>query len=48
MPQEKTPDPEELASRQRTVASVAEALGVPERSLRERAEFGNIPLAWRR
>ena len=48
MPKEQTPDPEELESRRRTVTSVVEALGVPERSLRERAEFGNLPLAWRR
>ena len=48
MPNIEAPDPMELASRRRAVTSLAEALGVSERSLRERADFEAVTFAWRR
>ena len=48
MPNTEPPDPMDLASRQRAVTSLAEALGVSERSLRERADFEAVAFAWRR
>ena len=48
MPNTEPPGPMELASRRRAVTSLAEALGVSERSLRERADFEAVEFAWRR